>query len=174
MKKIISLLVLIVLFTGCAETKLHTEQYNHKNILVGEGQIKDIRKGEYKKWFDENSLNYSPREDFIKKLRPQINDYRFEIVMGTWCPDSRMQVPVFYKVLKKSGYENPEKIAVIYVPRKYKEYKKIDGMNIKRVPTIIVLKNEKEIGRIIEYPMQSIEEDLVNIIEGNYRHELSQ
>ncbi len=161
------------LLYSCAETKLHTEQYKNKDILVGEGSISDIQKGTYEKWFSENSINYSGDKESINQLKQVINNYQFEIVMGTWCPDSRQQVPVFYKVLKESQYKNPEKIPVIYVPRKYKEYDKIKGMDIKRVPTIIVLKNGEEIGRIIEYPMESMEKDLVAIIKGDYKHELS-
>ena len=43
------------------------------------------------------------------------------------------------------------------------------GLNIHHVPTVILYNNGNEIGRIIEYPVQSLEEDMVAILNGtNY------
>ena len=41
------------------------------------------------------------------------------------------------------------------------------GLAVYRVPTFIVYKNGKEIGRIIEFPKESLEADLVKIIAGD-------
>ena len=173
MKRITLLFLVLLLSFGCAETKVHTEKYRSKDILVGEGNLQDIQKNSYQKWFEQNSREFQPNSKIIEQLKPQVNNYNYKIIMGTWCPDSRLQVPIFYKVLKESDYKNPDKIPVIYVPRKYKNYKLINSLNIKRVPTIIVYKNKKEIGRIIEYPMNNIETDLEEIFKGKYKHELS-
>ena len=40
------------------------------------------------------------------------------------------------------------------------------GLNIHHVPTVIFYKNGNEIGRIIEYPVQLLEEDMVAILTG--------
>jgi hypothetical protein len=40
------------------------------------------------------------------------------------------------------------------------------GLNIQRVPTIILYKNNIEAGRIIENPATSLEQDMVNILTG--------
>jgi thiol-disulfide isomerase/thioredoxin len=172
MKKSLLFFVIAAVIISCAETRVHTEKYKTHDILVGEGNLKDIQKDPYKNWFMENSSNYSPDSTIIQQIKPQVNHYDYLIIMGTWCPDSQLQVPIFYKILKESGYKNPDDIKVIYVPRKYHNYKMIKNKNIKRVPTIIVLKNHQEKGRIIEYPMQSIEKDLEQIYNGNYTHEL--
>jgi hypothetical protein len=39
------------------------------------------------------------------------------------------------------------------------------GLNIERVPTFIVYKNNLEIGRIIETPEETLEKDLSKIVE---------
>jgi tetratricopeptide (TPR) repeat protein len=39
------------------------------------------------------------------------------------------------------------------------------GLNIFRVPTLIISKKKTEIGRIIEYPVQSLERDMLSIIK---------
>jgi hypothetical protein len=38
------------------------------------------------------------------------------------------------------------------------------GRNILRVPTIIIEKNGEEVGRIIEFPVLSLEKDLLSIL----------
>jgi hypothetical protein len=40
------------------------------------------------------------------------------------------------------------------------------GLNIHHVPTLIFYKNSSEIGRVIESPIQSLEEDMAAIING--------
>ncbi|HNC49138.1 MAG TPA: thioredoxin, partial [bacterium] len=37
--------------------------------------------------------------------------------------------------------------------------------NIKRVPTMIVLRNGAEIGRMVEFPQKTVEEDLLDIVK---------
>ena len=171
MKK--SLLFLIVLFlTACsASDKLHTAQYKGKDILVGKGHRSDLEKKYYNEWFDANYRDYRPDAKIINQLKPVVNTYKIVILMGTWCPDSREQVPVLFKVLDEAGYrKNPD---IYFTPRKYKYYKPAKNYKIIRVPTIIVYKDDKEKARIIEYPMKSIEADLLKIMTTNdYLHEL--
>ena len=167
-------LLSIVLLTACGTiTKLHTEQYKGHDILVGKGHRSDLEKKYYNEWFDANWRDYRPDTEILNKLKPIINEYKIVVLMGTWCPDSREQVPVLFKVLDDAGYkQNPD---IYFVPRKYKSYKPAKDYKIIRVPTIIVYQNGQEKGRIIEYPMKSIEADLLKIVmTGDYRHELQQ
>jgi len=170
MKKIFVLIVFLAV--SCHSTyELHTETYKGKPILAGKATLADLEKKPYNEWFDANYRDYRPDSKIIEKLKPVINDYNFRVILGTWCGDSQEQVPVLFKVLDESGYHNQP---VLYcVPRDYKSYPPAMDNNIIRVPTIIVLKKNKEIGRIIEYPMQSIEADLYKImISKDYVHEL--
>jgi hypothetical protein len=41
-----------------------------------------------------------------------------------------------------------------------------EAMDIQRVPTFIIYKNNIETGRIIENPVTSLEQDMVNILGG--------
>ncbi len=172
MKKYILVVFILSILSSCNSTsKLHTETYKGKEILVGLASKSDFQKTPYKNWFDENYNNYNIDEKILNKLKPIINNYTFVVLMGTWCPDSREQVPVFFKILDKSGYLKT--VPIYTLIRKYKNDKIAQSYNIKRVPTIIVYQNGKEIGRMIEYPMESIEKDLKKIIiDKTYKHEL--
>jgi len=152
---------------------LHREEYRGQSILVGKGNRADLQKLPYKNWFEANYRNYNPDKQLVKLLKNNINDYNIVILMGTWCGDSRAQVPALFKVLDLAGYH--KKPAIYFVPRQYKYYKPAKKFGIIRVPTIILYKNDHEKGRIIEYPMKSLEADLVKIVQSqNYRHELDE
>jgi thiol-disulfide isomerase/thioredoxin len=95
-------------------------------------------------------------------------DFRVNItvVMATWCSDSRREVPRFYKIVSKLDY-NAESIKLINVDRE-KEAKgtSVSKLGIERVPTFIFYRGKAEIGRIIESPEESLEEDMFKILVG--------
>ncbi len=164
--------VFFLLLVSCNSSKsLHTEMYKGQPILVGKAQRSDLEKVPYNEWFTPEYKAYQPNKNAINNLKNVINDYQITVVMGTWCGDSQEQVPDLYKVLDLSGYKHD--ITLFCVPRNYKEYEPSASYNLLRVPTIIVYKNGEEKGRIIEYPMQRIETDLLKIMTKQfYRHEL--
>jgi thiol-disulfide isomerase/thioredoxin len=86
--------------------------------------------------------------------------------MGTWCPDSRREVPRFMRVLTVIGFP-ADKAELIGVDNsKIAPVENYASLDIKRVPTFIVYKNNIEVGRIIENPATSLEQDMVNILTG--------
>jgi len=96
--------------------------------------------------------------------------------MGTWCGDSQREVPKFYKVLEAANFpeNNLRIVGLNNVKEQYKQGPNGEekGLNVHRVPTFIVYnKKGKEIGRIVEHPVESLEADLLNICRGKaYTH----
>jgi len=164
--------VFLLLLVSCNSSKLlHTEMYKGHQILVGQAQKSDLEKAPYSEWFSTEFKAYQPNKKAIGNLKNVINDYQISVVMGTWCGDSQEQVPVLFKILDLSEYT--QKVTLICVPRKFKEYEPVASYDLLRVPTIIISQNGQEKGRIIEYPMQSIETDLLKIMTTQfYKHEL--
>jgi thiol-disulfide isomerase/thioredoxin len=117
----------------------------------------------YMKGFEE----YSPNTDAVNNLLDTgKKDLTIKVVMGTWCPDSRREVPRFMKVLDawKFPLENVTFIGVDNA--KLSPVGEYASLDIVRVPTFIIYKNKVEAGRIIENPTTSLEQDLVNILRG--------
>ena len=88
--------------------------------------------------------------------------------MGTWCGDSRREVPRMLKILDYCGIK-PEQVKIVMVSNADSLYKQSPnheerGLNILRVPTLIVYENTTEINRVIEYPVESLEKDLLRIM----------
>ena len=91
--------------------------------------------------------------------------------MGSWCEDSHRDVPQLYKILDEAKFDE-SKLKVISVdedkltPEGFEK-----DMDIQNVPTIILYKNNKELGRIVEYPIQTLEKDMLSILSGKeYKH----
>ena len=165
--------VFLFVVSSCVNPRvLHTEKYKGQDILVGEGNFRALMLAPYQKWFEENQSVYTPEREVVEALKPLLKEVDMEVYMGTWCPDSREQVPVFYKILKSAGYDT-DRVKIFFLPRDYGSHPLVKGKNIIRVPTFVFYKNGKPLGRIIEYPMESMEKDMLKILSGaGYRHEL--
>nr|WP_068892344.1 thioredoxin family protein [Pedobacter panaciterrae] len=110
---------------------------------------------------------YIPEPAALSELQPLLKDKTVTIVLGTWCGDSREQLPHFLKTVDDSSLDK-NNITFICVDRTKKaENGLLENLNIDRVPTFIIYDNEKELGRIIEKPIVSIEEDIVLILSKN-------
>ena len=124
--------------------------------LVSFPEMKEIYHTEYG--------SYLPDSAAISLLKPLIKAKQITIVMGSWCGDSKTQVPRFYKVLDAAGVL-PGDITLIGVNEDKKaEDGLIDHLKIERVPTFIFSENKQEIGRITELPLSTLEKDSVEIL----------
>jgi hypothetical protein len=137
----------------------------NKEVMVGKCNRDGLKQGEFGAYFKSQYEVYEPAQKYIDKMKTKINLVDITVVFGTWCSDSKLQVPRFYKILDQSGY-NEKRMTVIGVNRKKKAFTtNIEHLKIERVPTFIVSQNGKELGRIIESPKKTLEKDLARIIK---------
>lgn len=165
MKSLILAILLSVSLINAQQFNTSTiDTVKNKKMLIGFCTREAFQDTAFKDWFDEQYKNYQPDFEILDKLEGKLDDISFTIVMGTWCSDSREQVPSFYKILDELNYPT-EKINLICVDRKKKGLSdEADSLNIELVPTIIFYRNNEEIGRIIEVPAESLEKDMLEII----------
>lgn len=115
----------------------------------------------------EQSESYKPDEEKIESLSEELNKYQLIVFLGTWCEDSHRLIPQLYRVLTDTGYPL-DQMQIFALDRdkkgrngEEKQYK------ITNVPTIIVLQDGNERGRITETVKQNVESDLLEIIKKN-------
>ncbi len=150
---------LIFTQTNNLETIKPADEY-----LCGTVNRSALQTGEFGRFFIEEYANYKPDQEILNKLDKDLFSCSMTIVLGTWCHDSEQQVPRMYKVLDKMDF-NTSVIQIICVDKdKTGCDTDISNMDIQRVPTFIIYNGEKEVGRIIETPKLSLEEDLLNIL----------
>jgi tetratricopeptide (TPR) repeat protein len=137
--------------------------------VLGICSAKDLGQQPYAVWYNPNYESYIPTTEIISQLKNlQPEKFTMKIVFGSWCGDSKRELPRMMKVLNAMGF--PEKnIQLVGVYDSMAVYKQAPqreerGLNIYRVPTFIVYKKNEEIGRIVEYPVESLERDLLKII----------
>ena len=108
--------------------------------------------------------SYVPDPEVIEKLQSIPSEIKIEIFLGTWCPDTKRNVSAYFKIMDM--VDNPFIMtSYIGIPRDNDSRKPfIEGKNIMKVPTFIILINDEEKGRIIENPTKSVEEDVLDII----------
>ncbi len=107
---------------------------------------------------------YRPDSAAVAVIKSVKKPVEILVFLGTWCPDSKREVPRLMKALDQAG--NP-KIRVKYygVPHGFRENDDTAAQyRIKAVPTFIVRVGAKEIGRIVERAELGIEQDLAQIL----------
>lgn len=103
------------------------------------------------KWYGINQKGYTPQANALERLQHQKDSVQLLVFMGTWCEDSQNIIPKFYSLTEKAGFA-ANKITLIGVDRNKKTYSHLtEALNITNVPTIIVYKKGKEVGRVVEY-----------------------
>ena len=139
-------------------------------MLIGETERMELQTGTFGSWFNPRYAEYDINKDVVMQLKPLLEDVDVTIFMGTWCGDSKRETPRFYKILDAAG--KTQDIELITVDRSKTTPEGLEeGKNIKRVPTLIFSKNGTELGRIVEYPIESLEQDMLKILQGKpYKH----
>lgn len=96
------------------------------------------------------------------------------VFLGTWCGDSAREVPRLWRALDETGGEVPFKIHYIGVDRKKKEpAAPVANYEIEYVPTFIVSRQGREVGRIVEEAPHGVERDLLALLSGKAQGVLS-
>ena len=144
---------------------------NDRGYLIGIANKASFNDVKYKPWFDSRYTEYKTDEEVIAKLKPIINNYTIKGFMGTWCGDSKRNVPRFYKILEETGFDQSY-FELVTVGRNKKTPDNLqEGFDLLRVPTFIFYKNGEEVGRFVERPRETMEKDILKIVSGEpYKH----
>ncbi len=116
-------------------------------------------------WFDEAYDSYIADIGALQPLRGWNDSLDVIIFLGTWCSDTHRELPRFLKIVEST--HPPIRIVEFHaLDRNKKSDSDLpEKYNITNVPTFVFLKNGKEIGRIVEKPQNSLEEDIVEIFQ---------
>ncbi|MFA6571067.1 MAG: thioredoxin family protein [Bacteroidota bacterium] len=163
------LLVLIALFfVSCSSAKYSvTKEPEGKSIIKGVLSWEDWQ--EEAGWSSYASVGYTPNKSITKDIAEYVisKNLSFVIFAGSWCGDSETELPKIYKLLTLAGVFN-DRIELWGVDReKLEPSGNAEFFKIEKVPTVIVMTGEKEIGRVVEMPKTSWDSDIMEIIR-NY------
>jgi thiol-disulfide isomerase/thioredoxin len=159
-----------VFVTACFFLSITLFAQNQEPKLLGTVSEDALRKEPFASWFVKNYDDYQPNQDITIQLKSYpLSIYKVKIFFGTWCGDTKREMPRFLKVLDQIGFPK-ENITFIALDNDDKNYKQSPSheeksMSIYRVPIFIFYEKGKEIARINELPVQSTERDVLQIIK---------
>lgn len=140
------------------------DEKTSKPMLVGLCDRNSLTDTNFSPWFNKEYENYNVDTSTISFIADDIDQINLTIVLGTWCSDSREQIPRLLKILDFLHYPDSKmQMFAVDRDRRGRNYD-IDHLKVELVPTIILYKEAVEIGRIVESPRMSLEEDIVDII----------
>ncbi len=157
--KAITILFIVFSFckTGsCQTTLLHyyeisTDAKTGFKVLKGLLIRADIETDTSFKWFKENMKLGEADAGAVAAFQKNGSKFQMVVFGGTWCDDTQNLLPVFYRLIDKSGYPDTS-ITLIGVDRAKTTLCNLhNAFHITDVPTFIVMKDGKEVGRVVEY-----------------------
>ncbi len=166
MKKIILIIIIVNLFS-CKTIKV---KEGKDEVIVGkiDREIFDIEP--YKSWFKKKYNSYELKDAVVSDITKNLEGVKIKAFIGLWCSDSKQHTPTLYKLLDNADFQYSN-LELISVDKKKRAKGLEKGFDIFRVPTFIFYKNNKELGRFVELPVESLEEDFMKIISGKqYKH----
>lgn len=142
---------------------------NKQTVLLGYCSPQMLLQKPFSDWFVPNYNNSKTDSITIVALKTAFKKKRIEIYAGTWCGESKADLPKFLKILKESEVDSTQ-LKLIFLNNTADLYKQSPqheeaGKNIVRTPTYIIYNGKKEMGRIIDSPIESFEKDLLKILK---------
>ena len=113
----------------------------------------------------QNHDAYEPATEDLRVLASLRAPATLDIYFGSWCGDSRREVPRLLRILDRAA---PPDLRVRFygIDRAKKEPARlVKRAGIERVPTIVLSTARREIGRIVESPQSTLEHDLALLFE---------
>ncbi len=177
------LILFAIITVSCGNTKKSPELVSEpkpnksqveeqKDMLLGDFTKEELKQKPFSTWFEPRYEEFTPDPESMSAIQENIGDYQIKVLMGTWCGDSKREVPKLIKILDEANY-NYEKLELHAVDYNKTTPSKIEeDLDVQMVPTIIFYKDGKEVNRFVEYPQgESIEEDIAKIVTGKeYQH----
>jgi hypothetical protein len=100
----------------------------------------------------------------VQAIAAEWRDVRVLMILGTWCNDSKRDVPRFFKIFDQAGLKL-DKVTMVAVDRSKKDAEGLtETHQIQRVPTFVFFRGEREIGRVTEKPVTTLENDIAGIL----------
>jgi thiol-disulfide isomerase/thioredoxin len=162
---------LLVSLQSIAQTSYETSKDpEHPDVKILKGVISKyvIENDSSFDWYNSSQTIYTPDSSIVTTFKNAKDSLQFVLFGGTWCDDTQYILPKFFKLQETSGVPDSA-ITFFGVDRSKKTLGNIaDAFHITNVPTIIIMKNGKELGRVIEYGKTGKwDKELADIISNN-------
>jgi len=137
----------------------------------GEFSRDQLENSTHNSWFVENYNAHPLNKSLVSQIDSLFDDIEVTIYMGTWCEDSQREVPGFFKIIDALEANDQVQPIVGLNEDKVSHDGSAEQAGVTNVPTFILSKGGEEINRIVEFPIISLEQDILDILqEKGYKH----
>ncbi len=167
MAKMVRYCIALLIIAGCGGESPYriTVEAQGTKIVVGKFTRSLLESDSSFSWYRRNYDAFIPDSASIVYLSTAAHNVHFIVVGGTWCSDTKHELPKFFKTVALSHIAETN-IELYGVDRSKKSN---DGLtekySVTRVPTFILFSNGKEIGRIVESTKNGMEYDLAGLLK---------
>jgi len=145
--------------------EISRDEKNGSKVLKGLLNRSDIESDTSFKWFKENMKLGQADASAVAAFQKNASKFQMVVFGGTWCDDTQNLLPVFYRLIDKSSYPDSSITLIGVDLKKTTLYNLHNVFHIVDVPTFIVMKDGKEVGRVVEYGKEGqIDKELGEIV----------
>lgn len=138
-------------FSQAQYETLKDENHPEQHILRGIINKYVVQNDSSYRWYNSSAASYKPDTATLSAFERAKTKVQFVVFGGTWCEDTQFILPKFFKLQEMSGVAD-NAITFFGVNRAKKSLANItEAFKIINVPTIIIMKEGKEVGRVVEY-----------------------
>jgi thiol-disulfide isomerase/thioredoxin len=152
----------VIIFSSCS---IINKNNKSRMILNGTTTQAILTGNKNFSWFDEDYKNYVPNQEIINSLKPLKNEIKVLVIAGSWCGDTQRELPRFFKMINSIGVPNNQIEMIMVDENKKTAAFNISVIQVSNIPTFIFFKDGKELGRIIEKPVITLEDDLAKLLQ---------
>ncbi len=140
-----------VLFAQAQYEIIKDEKHPEQHFLRGIINKYVVQNDTAYQWYNSSWNFYYPDTATLNAFERAKGKVQFVVFGGTWCEDTQFILPKFFKLQEKSGIPD-DAITFFGVNREKSSLGNITkAFNVTLVPTVIVMKDGKETGRVVEY-----------------------
>ncbi len=166
MKIAIFTVLLSLFFVSCSGPRI-IPSIDEKGKLVITGKMSWEEWKTITSWedTDANKFHIDTTKFALFKTILDAEQVHLKIFAGSWCGDSKQELPKVFYILKKINFDT-NRVELYGVDRDKLEQNAVaEEYNILKVPTVVVIKNGKETGRIVEFPQSDWVDDILSNIK---------
>ncbi|WPQ63958.1 hypothetical protein SIO70_03675 [Chitinophaga sancti] len=135
---------------------------NGRKVLKGKIEMKTLMNDSSFAWFYAGVNKYQPNENMLNYIKDNRGKFTVVAIIGTWDDESRRLLPALYKILILAG--SPDEQIITYGADEKLQTGVQVGYQTKKVPTFIIVRDGKELGRLSTDLQDTLEGDIARIL----------
>lgn len=135
---------------------------NKKKVVKGKLTMQALMNDSELPWFYTGVNNYQANDNMLNYIKDNRGKFNVVAVAGTWDEQSQRLLPALYKIMILAG--SPDEQVLTFGADEKMQTDAPQDYKVKKLPTFILFRDGKEIGRVSGEVGESLESDMAKIL----------